>query len=266
MKSAGAQLLPVVRRCRAGCQMYTVLDPTHCWDELHPRSHFCNHKEKKVSTLGRQEFNHYSKIFAHGVFSLVLRDGWNAEHFALCFKEDLGQWQKLSFKDFSGLWEWLGLKDCAFKHIDYPVKSITFLVLIGPSPMNQELCWVILHLHYILVTCVDLKDSSGFLWPQSALVLDGCSNSSAWFSLCLSIVQGNICNAQEDAGVIGTILNVGQIFRPLCQKQYLSEEPKAQAACMIAAILLLRARSCFGIRICHCYSNLLSPKHGNKGI
>lgn len=181
-----------------------------------------------MSTLGWQEFNHYSKIFAHGVFSLVLWDGWNAEHFALCFKEDLGQWEKLSFNDFSGLREWLGLKDCAFKHIDYPVKSITFLVLIGPSPMNQELCWVILCLHYILVTRVDLKDSSGFLWPQSALVLDGCSNSSASFSLCLSIVQGNICNAQEDAGVIGTILNVGQIFRSYAISSTCQRSPKAR--------------------------------------
>lgn len=197
---------------------------------------------------------------------MVLRDGWNAEDFALCFNEDLWQWQKLSFKDLQGLWEWLGLKDCASKHTDYPIKSITFLVLMSPSPMNQQLHWVIPHLNYILVTCMDLKDSSGLFWPQSALVLDGCSDSSASLSLCLSIVQGHICNAQEDAGVIGTILNVGQIFRELCHKQYLWEEPKAQAACMTAATLLLRARRCFSIRIFHCYSHLFSPKHGNQGI
>lgn len=99
--------------------------------------------------------------------------------------------------------------------------SITFLVLVGPSPMNQELGWVILRLNCILVTRTDLKDSSALLCPQSAVVLDDCSDSSASFSLCLSIVQGNICNAQGGAGVIGTTLNVGMVFQTVMPRAVL---------------------------------------------
>lgn len=40
--------------------------------------------------------------------------------------------------------------------------------------------------------------------------MDGSSSTSASFSLCLKVVQGNMCDAQEGAGVTGTIWNVGR--------------------------------------------------------
>lgn len=186
------------------------------------------------------------------------------EDFALRFTKELWQWQKLSFRDFSGPQEWLGLKDRASKHRDYPIKSIIFLVLNSASSVNQELCWVIQHLNYNLVTSMDLKDSSGLLWPQSSHVVDRCSNSPTSFSPCYSIVQGSVCNAQEDVVVIRTILNEGRLVQIVTWQTALVRAAQSQGTLHHGSSLLLAARRCFGIRILHCCSLPLPSKHRNQ--
>lgn len=162
-----------------------------------------------------------------------------------------------------GLQEWLGLKDWLSKHTDYSIQPIIFLVFISPSPVNQELCWVILHaswwhpwIHKIL---------------QDYFMYQVLSYWMAVELLCLVFPSFKNCarkylQYREDTGITETILNVGWIFRPSCQRHYLSEEPKAWEVSMTAVTLLLVASLCFGIRIFHCYFHLFSPKHGNQGI